>query len=75
MNSRSSRPVCLLRLLMQRRLGMWKKTSFKTGSVRGDRDAERMHSVVMTCRKQARSFFCTVADVAVVGRATLLSRG
>jgi transposase len=46
-----------------RRLVIWKKTSFGTGSVRGDRFAERMLSVVMTCRKQMRSFFHYVTEV------------
>jgi transposase len=55
-----------------RRLVIWKKTSFGTASVRGDRFAERMLTVVMTCRKQARSFFHYVVDVVRGADAKLL---
>lgn len=58
-----------------RRLVIWEKTSFGTGSVRGDRFAEGMLSVVMTCRKQARSFFHYFTDVVRATGAKLLPSG
>jgi transposase len=57
-----------------RRLVIWKKTSFGTASLRGDRFAERMLTVVVTCRKQLRSFFNYVVD-AVAGRSPRLLPG
>ena len=45
-----------------RRFVLWKKRSFFTQSRRGDHFMERTSTIVMSCRKQGRSFFAFIAD-------------
>ena len=46
-----------------RPLVIWRKTSFGTNSVRGDRYVERMMTLVGTCRKQGQNAFKTLLQM------------